>query len=296
MNDFDRMIKTMAAQENTEVPASVKNRVEETLSQLPERETVKKTVRMVPRAIRIAACIALAALIIPANLSVTCAHALEQIPVLGSLVRVVTVRNYFYSDGRHEADVKVPELEGSGQGADAINQDVSKLTTALMDEFYKNLELANGSGYGSIHVDYETVTNTDRWFTLKLSVTEIAASSDQYYQFYHMDKAKGQIVKLGDLFSDASALEVLTQEIKTQMQQQMERDESVTYWMDSEIDEDFVTVGPERNFYWTEQGELVIVFDKYEVAPGSMGAPEFVIPRDVFQKLLKQEYASMKFG
>ena len=294
MNDFDRMIKAMAAQEHTQVPLSVKDRVEETLSHLPERETAKKTVPTFHRIARAAACIALAALILPANLSVTCAHALEQIPVLGSLVRVVTVRNYFYSDGNHEADVKVPELEGNGQAADNINRDVSQLTTALMDEFYKNLELSNGSGYGSIQVDYETVTNTDRWFTLKLSVTEIAASSDQYYQFYHMDKTKGQIVKLGDLFSNASALGVLTQEIKTQMQEQMERDESVTYWLDSEIGEDFVTVGPERNFYWNEQGNLVIVFDEYEVAPGSMGTPEFVIDPGVTEKLLKPEYLVTK--
>ena len=294
MNDFDRMIKAMAAQEHIQVPLSVKKRVEETLSHLPERETAKKTVPTFRRIARAAACIALVALILPANLSVTCAHALEQIPVLGSLVRVVTVRNYFYSDGNHEADVKVPELEGDGQAADYINRDVSELTTALMDEFYKNLELSNGSGYGSIQVDYETVTNTDRWFTLKLSVTEIAASSDQYYQFYHMDKTEGQIVKLGDLFADASALEVLTQEIKTQMQEQMARDDSIVYWLDSEIGEDFVTVGPERNFYWNEQGDLVIVFDEYEVAPGSMGTPEFVIDPAVTQKLLKPEYLVTK--
>ena len=33
--------------------------------------------------------------------------------------------------------------------------------------------------------------------------------------------------------------------------------------------------------------ELVIAFDEYEVAPGSMGAPEFVIPQEVTAALLK---------
>ena len=31
-------------------------------------------------------------------------------------------------------------------------------------------------------------------------------------------------------------------------------------------------------FYLNAEGALVIVFDEYEVAPGSMGMPEFVIP------------------
>ena len=33
-----------------------------------------------------------------------------------------------------------------------------------------------------------------------------------------------------------------------------------------------------QNFYITQQGKLVIVFDKYEVAPGSMGIVDFGIP------------------
>ena len=41
------------------------------------------------------------------------------------------------------------------------------------------------------------------------------------------------------------------------------------------------------DFYFNESGELVIAFDEYEVAPGYMGAPEFVIPQKVTAGLLK---------
>ncbi len=33
--------------------------------------------------------------------------------------------------------------------------------------------------------------------------------------------------------------------------------------------------------------ELVIVFDEYEVAPGSMGMPEFIIPEEVLSEVLR---------
>ena len=39
-----------------------------------------------------------------------------------------------------------------------------------------------------------------------------------------------------------------------------------------------------------EDGNIVIVFDKYEVAPGAMGTPEFEIDKEVYKMFLKEEY------
>ena len=38
-----------------------------------------------------------------------------------------------------------------------------------------------------------------------------------------------------------------------------------------------------KTLYFDDKGDLVIVFEKYDVAPGYMGCPEFVIPREVYQ-------------
>lgn len=44
---------------------------------------------------------------------------------------------------------------------------------------------------------------------------------------------------------------------------------------------DFKEITPDRNFYFNEAGDLVIVFNEYDAAPGYMGNPEFIIPKDV---------------
>ena len=49
----------------------------------------------------------------------------------------------------------------------------------------------------------------------------------------------------------------------------------------------FQSITEQTNFYFNESGELVIAFDEYEVAPGYMGAPEFVIPQEVTAAILK---------
>ena len=292
MNDFDKYIKSKAAQEQTEIPDSVKNRIEQTLVDLPEKKPVKKQIRILPRIAASAACFVFIILFLLPNVSVTYAQALEQLPVIGDLVRVVTIRNYYYDDNHWKMDINIPQIESEdSKSVDYINKDVSELTTALVNQFYKDLEITGNNGYGSIHVDYEATTNTDRWFTLKLSVSETAASSNTYFEFYHIDKKQGKIVELGDLFNTDKFSDILVAEIKMQMQEQMANDENISYWINnSGIGEEFATVSADHNFYWNENGDLVIVFDEYEVGPGSMGTPEFVIDRDVIKDILKSEF------
>ena len=292
MNDFDKYIKSKASEEQTEIPDYVKNRIEQTLDDLPEKKPVIKQIHMFPRIVTAAACFIFITLFLLPNVSVSYAQALEQIPVIGDIGRVVTIRNYFYADDKHEMNIDVPQIEGEdSEAVDYINKDVSELTTALVNQFYKDLEITGNNGYGSIHVDYEATTNTDRWFTLKLSVSETAASSNTYFEFYHIDKKQGKIVELGDLFNTDKFSDSLVAEIKKQMQEQMANDENISYWINtSGIGEEFATVSADHNFYWNENGDLVIIFDKYEVGPGSMGTSEFVIGRDVIKDILKSEF------
>lgn len=292
MNDFDKYIKSEVAKEQTDIPDSVKNRIEQTLVDLPEKKPVKKQIRILPRIAASAACFVFIILFLLPNVSVTYAQALEQLPVIGDLVRVVTIRNYYYDDNHWKMDINIPQIESEdSKSVDYINKDVSELTTALINRFYEDLEINGNKGYGSLNVDYEVVTNTDSWFTLKLTVCQTAASSNTYFKFYHIDKNQGKIVELGDLFNTDKFSDSLVAEIKKQMQEQMANDENISYWINtSGIGEEFASVSADHNFYWNENGDLVIIFDKYEVGPGSMGTPEFVIDKGVIRDILKSEF------
>ena len=73
--------------------------------------------------------------------------------------------------------------------------------------------------------------------------------------------------------------------IKKQMAEQMEKNENIIYWMysDDKTFWGFYEIAPDQNFYFNENNDLVIVFNKYEVAPGSMGYPEFIIPLELYE-------------
>ena len=297
MNNFDEYIKNKAAEEQKGIPDIVKKRIEQTLADLPEKKSVIKQIHIFPRIAAVAACLVFITLFLLPNVSVAYAQTLGQIPIIGDIVRVVTIRNYFYADDKHEMDINVPQIEGeSSEAVDYINKDVSVLTTALVNQFYKDLEITGNNGYGSIYVDYEVTTNTERWFTLKLFVSETAASSNTYFKFYHIDKKQGNIVELGDLFNTDKYSDILVSEIKKQMKEQMANDKNVSYWINNNgTGEEFAKVSADHNFYWNENGDLVIIFDKYEIGPGSMGNPAFVIDRDVFKDILKSEFKDIVF-
>lgn len=67
----------------------------------------------------------------------------------------------------------------------------------------------------------------------------------------------------------------------------MAADDSKAYFYNSpeEAVDDFTGITGTENFYFNPDGELVIVFDEYTVAPGYMGVVEFVIPKAVTGEL-----------
>lgn len=258
------------------------------------------------------------------NTNIQIAHAMGNIPLLGGFFRLVTVRQYNYSDENHNAEVELAQInygedagegasvgevaaapegtaagsvEGVGQeaavanlsedGVEAVNQDMEATVEELIRQFEDTL---SEEGYHGLHVTQEVVTDNARYYTVKLSVLETEASGYEHNQFYTIDKQTGSVVTLEDLFAEGSDyISAISENIKTQMREQMAADEGVIYFLDNDDMPEFNFQGitEQTNFYFNEKDELVIAFDEYEVAPGSMGAPEFVIPQEVTAAILK---------
>ena len=99
------------------------------------------------------------------------------------------------------------------------------------------------------------------------------------------------MLSLADLFqSDVNYIFLISREIKAQMEERMNAGEG-DYFLPGGIwseEECFQSIDEDQDFYIDEAGQLVIVFDEYEVAPGYMGVPEFIIPTDLLDGLLAQ--------
>ena len=284
----DRKIKKAVKCENVKAPDNFSKIIDETLNRLEDthREFNKKPTFRITFKFA-SAMIVLVLLILP-NISNDISYAMQGIPVVGNIVKVITIRRYFDKEGNSELDIEIPVLENEDKTSQIVNDDVNKLTQRIIDMYNEEKDPEN---HLSVKLESEVLENSENWFTLKLALSEVRAGSNIRYKIYHVDKKKDKIMKLSDLFIDDSIKTCISDEIKRQMISRMENDENETYWVDNEIaDFNFKTIEKNQEFYFSKDGNIVIVFDKYEVAPGAMGAPEFEIDKEIYKEFLKEEY------
>ena len=267
-----------------------------------------------------AAAAAVAIFILLPNTSQSVAHAMSNIPLIGGLVEVVTFRDYQYEDERNKADITVPEIvaekepraESTPEGqqetgaasvdskvqeemsktAEEINAEIQQITEQYVQEFEENLKAQEG--YQNMTVDYEVLNSTEDYFTLKLICFQSAGSGMEWNYFYTIDLNTGERLELKDLFVEgADYITPISENIKTQMKEQMETDDSIMYWLDYEDvpegveDWNFESITDETSFYVNENGNIVISFNEGDVAPMYMGTPEFEIPTETVSEIRK---------
>lgn len=231
---------------------------------------------------------ALALLVALPNVSMAAAEVLGNLPVVGGLFRVVTFRTWEYEADRFEAHVEVPQIiaDTCPEAVSEINREVESLAREYVEQFEQ--AASTEESYAQLDIRSEIMANTENWFSLKVSIYQGAGSGYQQYRLYNIHKPTSRRVELGDVLT-AEGLKIVTEEIKAQMAAQMAADSSVSYWLDSEIPEwNFTAVSENQQFYVTAAGDITLVFDEYEVAPGFMGAPEFTVSGSLLEGCLAE--------
>ena len=216
---------------------------------------------------------------IAVNASPVVAQAMDGIPVIGSIARVVTIRNYNEStDNGMMADISVPQIDGNV----AANAEMDAYAKELIARYEKEVvaQLGQEEGHYALESSYEVVSDNDKYVSIRINTVETMASGAEFVKIFTVDKATGQTVSLKDYLNSPEKLEAVSQNIKDQMAAQMTEDEGKIYFTEGEVG-GFTGLTGDENFYLNEAGELVIVFGEYEVAPGYMGTVSFTIPKDV---------------
>ena len=229
------------------------------------------------------------------NVSPTMARNLADIPVLGNVVQILTFVNYELEEDTYTASITVPKINGESSDIAALNEKYAAEGKALYEQFtakMENLEKSEG-GYLSLDGGYFVLTDTDQILSIGRYIVSTAASSSTEMKYDTIDKQKEIVITLPSLFKDNRYISIITESIMEQMRQEMKATNlEKVYWIhDAGLPEDalfdpFTSIKPDQNFYITEEGKLVIVFDEYEVAPGYMGIVEFEIPTEVLADVL----------
>ncbi len=202
--------------------------------------------------------------------------------------------NAILAPGQAESFEKVENEDGTvnEESTQKINKSIEEYTDEIIARYEADVKAADGEGNMSVNLDYTVIKDSDRLFSIRFDQLLVMASGTQLVKIYHIDKQTGEMINLAGLFREGTDfITPISDNIKKQMKEQMEADEMITYWLDSETPEwDFQSVREDSTFYVNEKGNLVIVFDEYEVAPGYMGSVEFEIPDEVTRDLVQEGF------
>ena len=279
--------------ENIEIPDELEFLVRTTIK---EQEKKMKRKNIINKSV-IAAAVAGVVFVGSINLSSEISYALSEVPVLGSIVRVLTFKTFELKDNNFDAELKTPAIEGLDSKLEAmLNEKYLDENQKLYDDFMKEIDELKKADMEEAHMGiasgYEVKTDTDKLLVIGRYVVNTVGSSSTTIKYDTIDKQNKLLITLPSLFKDEAYIDIISENIKAQMKEQM-KDENNVYWLEDEMmgDENFSKIDKNQSFYITKDNQLVIAFDKYEVAPGYMGNPEFIIPSELLKDaLVSEEY------
>ncbi|SET72190.1 RsiV family protein [Lacrimispora sphenoides] len=226
------------------------------------------------------------------NINTAFAEEVHQIPVVGAIARVLTVSSYKKTVGDEKISVEVPGVEfiqNDTHGlSKQINEEIQEICSKYADESleraqeYKQAFLDTGGTEAEwaehkieIKVWYEIKAQSDNYLSFVVRGTESWTSAYSQEKYYNIDLKSGKLLSLGDVLGE-DYINKANESINRQMEEKS-KEIGIPFFTPEEGG--FESITDETKFYMKDNGNPVIVFDKYEIAPGAAGSVEFEIVR-----------------
>jgi len=279
----EAVARTIASRNKEEIRMSCEN-----------KKATDKTSRPIWKGCMAAAATFLVAGTVGLNISPAFAKEMRKVPVIGTLAQVLTFRSFEGLVDDVELDVTVPVIKGAdGKELPAkVNARIQQLTQNYEAQTkndlaeYKERFFENGGTEEewadrtmSLFIDYDVKYFEDDILSLQVTTAKSWVAAEEAYHFYNIDLANDAELTLADVLGNDYA-EICNTSIVSQINERLAADENAVffgYGNDEGMMDGFETVTEETPFYLNAEGDVVISFPEYSIAPGSMGIQEFVI-------------------
>lgn len=225
------------------------------------------------------------------------ALAANNIPIINSVVKVLTFNRYEYKDNGYEASIVTPRIEGllDKNFENELNEYFKEYAKTLIIGFEEDVKrLKETFGNETVHMgivaNYKVKTDTKSILAVDFYEASSVGTLSKH-NYYTIDKQSKRLLTLEDLFNEGSNYITPINQYLTNEMKRLNRDENGMFWIKDEelVGDSFKGIGSHQKFYINSNNELVICFDKHEVAAGAQGTPEFIIPLDRIKDLLSTQ-------
>ena len=226
------------------------------------------------------------------NISPSFATTVSDIPIIGNVAKVFTIREYTKKDDEKLIDAKITALENTGNTdlEKRVNYEIMLKMNEVQQEAeeraaqYKNAVIETGGTEEdyqpiTIQIDYKVGYSSDKVVSFVILKSETLASAYTERFFYNIDIESGKELNLRDVLGN-DYKQIVDEAIYKEIEERSKNPDNSYFTKDeggfSGIENEY------QNFYINSEGKVAIVFEKYEIAPGYMGTQEFVIDKQIF--------------
>lgn len=285
----EMVTQTITSQNKEEIRMKYENEL--------KNETKKSTRRPIWKGCAAAAAVVLVAGTVGLNASPAFAEDMSKVPVIGQLAQVLTFRSVHGTEGDVELNVNVPVVKGAdGQELPAkINAQIQQLTADYEKQAkiemaeYKEAFFATGGTEAEwadrtmdLYIDYDVKYFDDDVLSLEVTTAKGWVFAAEERSYYNINLKTDAELTLKDVLGE-DYINICNQSILKQIAERMAADENAMFFgfgeNGDEADETwkFQTIDDTTPFYLDADGNVVISFPEYSIAPGYMGIQEFTI-------------------
>ncbi len=226
------------------------------------------------------------------NVNPSLATSIAEMPIIGDIARVFTIKEYKEEDSLKLINAKIPAIENTGNTEleKRVNYEITLKMNEVLDEAearaaeYKEAIIATGGNEEdyqpiNIQIDYKVGYSSSEIVSFVILKSETLASAYTEMYFYNVDIETGKDLNLRDVLGD-NYKEIVDETIYKEIEERSNNPDNMYF---TKGEGGFEGIENEyQNFYINENGKVVIVFEKYEIAPGYMGIQEFEIDKQIF--------------
>lgn len=171
--------------------------------------------------------------------------------------------------------VKIPHVVNVKD--DKVKKVINKLITQAIDDFtneFKEFDKEPNTEHKLIaDITFQNYYSDDKIISFSINATQIMADSYLQKKFYTVDLKTGEVYNI-EHFLGSDYQNIVKKSVQQQIAENKEKYPNLMYF-DEAVNN--LKITNEQTFYINKDNQVVVVFNQFEIAPGYMSLPEFII-------------------
>lgn len=188
--------------------------------------------------------------------------------------KLILLEEKHYETNGNIVTVKFPQIINVDDKIKVyINSLILKTIDTYLDEI-KGFDKNPGTAHKLIvEIDFENYYSDDDIFSFSINSSQILADSHLQKKFFTINPTTGEIYNV-EHFLGSDYQNIILTTVKKQIAENTKNNPNLIYF-DEEVNN--LKFSIDQPFYINKDNQVVVVFDQFQIAPGYMSLPSFIV-------------------